>query len=51
MLNVYSGTPYEMGYAQGELLKDDATTFINAVWTYLEQQVVISLDQRSSRGV
>ncbi len=33
------GTPYEMGYAHGELMKEDATAFINAVWGYLEEQV------------
>jgi len=28
-----------MGYAHGELMKEDATAFINAVWGYLEEQV------------
>ena len=34
------GSPYEMGYAHGELMKDKATQFMNDVWTYFEQQVV-----------
>jgi len=34
------GTPYEMGYAQGTLLKKEASQFMNEVWEYLEDQVV-----------
>lgn len=34
------GTPYEMGFAHGTLVKDQAVKFINSVWTYLEQQVI-----------
>jgi len=34
------GTPYEMGYAHGTLLKDKATAFMNELWLYLEDQVV-----------
>jgi len=33
------GTPYQMGYAQGALLKDSASEFISTVWGYLEGQV------------
>lgn len=33
------GTPYDMGYAQGELMRDKAQQMINAVWMYLEEQV------------
>ncbi|EGD79182.1 hypothetical protein PTSG_09912 [Salpingoeca rosetta] len=33
------GTPYEMGYAHGILMKENATQFINDVWGYLEDQV------------
>jgi len=33
------GTPYEKGYAHGLLMKDRASTFISAVWAYLELQV------------
>eukprot|EP00054_Salpingoeca_dolichothecata_P003339 m.26484 g.26484 ORF g.26484 m.26484 type:complete len:436 (-) comp13773_c0_seq2:137-1444(-) len=33
------GSPYEMGYAQGELMKDNATALIDGVWGYLEEQV------------
>lgn len=29
-----------MGYAHGKLMKEEAPQFINAVWTYLEDQVV-----------
>ena len=36
----YIGTPYDMGYAQGELMRDKAQQMINAVWMYLEEQVV-----------
>eukprot|EP00043_Microstomoeca_roanoka_P004787 m.51843 g.51843 ORF g.51843 m.51843 type:complete len:440 (+) comp12654_c0_seq1:210-1529(+) len=33
------GTPYEMGFAHGTLMKQEASDFINAVWSYLELQV------------
>jgi len=33
------GTPYQMGYAQGQLLKSTASNFISQTWTYLESQV------------
>ena len=36
----YIGTPYEMGFAHGTLMKENSTKFINAVWAYLEEQVV-----------
>nr|XP_039248441.1 protein dcd1A-like [Styela clava] len=34
------GSPYEMGYAHGSLLKTEAASFMNAVWDYMEDQVV-----------
>lgn len=33
------GSPYEMGYSHGELMKEDAFNFVNAIWSYLEGQV------------
>ena len=36
LLHVY-GSMYEMGWAQGTLLKDDLRAFINELWSYLEQ--------------
>lgn len=38
IVHVY-GTAYEMGFAHGTLMKENATRFINSVWTYLEKQV------------
>ncbi|XP_077988522.1 protein dcd1A-like [Glandiceps talaboti] len=38
------GTPYEKGYAHGEILKDDVNTMVNAVWDYFEQQVIEELN-------
>lgn len=38
------GTPYEMGYAHGSLVKDEAFRFIQSVWTYMEQQVVLAIN-------
>ena len=38
LIHVY-GTPYEMGFAQGTLLKQKASFFIEKVWTYFESQV------------
>ena len=37
------GTAYEMGFAHGTLMKENATRFINAVWAYLEKEVVINI--------
>jgi len=42
LVHVY-GTPYEMGYAQGELLKEEASEFISSVWSYLESMVTAYL--------
>ena len=35
-----AGTPYEMGHAHGELLKEKTNSMMDAVWKYLEEQVV-----------
>lgn len=35
-----SGTPYDMGYAHGVLMKEKAQSMMNDVWKYLEDQVV-----------
>ncbi len=35
-----AGSPHEMGYAQGELLKEKVNDMMNDVWKYLEEQVV-----------
>ena len=43
-LCVYSGTPYEMGYAHGQLMADRAASFMDSVWEYLEEQVVGACD-------
>ena len=42
-----AGTPYEMGFAHGTLLKEEATDLLNSVWKYLEEQVVIENTTRS----
>lgn len=33
------GSPYEMGYAMGQLLGPSTRTFLNAVWEYMKQQI------------
>lgn len=33
-----------MGYAHGELMKEKAEQMINDVWSYLEEQVVSTLE-------
>lgn len=38
-----AGTPYQMGYAHGELMTEKAQGMINDVWNYLEEQVVSNL--------
>jgi hypothetical protein len=37
------GSPYEMGYAQGQLYNGVVGTFINDVWLYMKSQVVDAL--------
>eukprot|EP00118_Oscarella_pearsei_P028851 m.3100 g.3100 ORF g.3100 m.3100 type:complete len:442 (+) comp9050_c0_seq2:79-1404(+) len=32
------GSPYEMGVAHGTIMKDKASAFIDALWSYLEEQ-------------
>ncbi|XP_006823777.1 protein dcd1A-like [Saccoglossus kowalevskii] len=32
------GTPYEMGFAHGTILKDEAKSFIDDVWKYIEDE-------------
>jgi len=39
ILHLY-GSMYEMGYAQGELLGDDLTEFLDSVWSYIESEIV-----------
>jgi len=38
LLHVF-GTPYQMGYAHGSLLKKELNVFIPQLWAYLESQV------------
>ena len=47
---VFPGTPYEMGYAHGELMKEKANSMMNAVWEYLEDQVV-RIHKKGGRGI
>ncbi|XP_071103866.1 protein dcd1B-like isoform X1 [Haliotis cracherodii] len=39
VLHLY-GTPYEMGFAQGSIVKDEATSMIQQVWQYMQDQIV-----------
>jgi len=34
------GTPYQMGYAHGLLVKDRMIGLIETFWTYMEKQIV-----------
>ncbi|KAK3083855.1 hypothetical protein FSP39_004201 [Pinctada imbricata] len=34
------GTPYDMGFAHGQLVSDKAVRMMDAVWKYLEDQIV-----------
>ena len=38
----HTGSPYEMGYAHGSLMKDKVKGLMNDVWAYMELQVVSS---------
>ena len=39
-ISLLLGSPYEMGYAHGSLLKERAQDMLNSVWSYFELQVV-----------
>ena len=39
-VDLFLGTPYDWGKAQGQLLGDKAVSMMDAVWGYLEDQVV-----------
>lgn len=34
------GTPYEMGYAHGSLIKDRLSKMIETFWAYMESEIV-----------
>ena len=38
--DIFAGTPYDMGYAHGSLLKERTQDMLNSVWSYFELQVV-----------
>lgn len=38
------GTPYEVGFAQGELLKPTVIAFVKETWSYLKSSLVQALD-------
>jgi hypothetical protein len=50
ILHVY-GTPYEKGYAQGELMKEYLTKFIHTTFQYLTAMVVDEMDDRFPKAV
>ena len=37
------GSPYEMGYAHGQLMQERAKSMMDDVWNYLEDQVVCTV--------
>jgi exportin-7 len=37
------GTPYEMGYAHGTIVKQELTGLIETFWKYMESQIVSSI--------
>jgi len=37
------GTPYEKGFAQGQLLQSEIQAFYNQTWAYLEEEISSSL--------
>ena len=39
-VDLFLGTPYDWGKAQGQLLGEKAVRMMDAVWGYLEDQVV-----------
>ena len=43
-LTLLSGSPYEMGFAQGQLMSEVAPQFFDAVWNYILVQVVSEVE-------
>ena len=43
LLHVY-GSPYEMGYAHGSMMKSEVQTLVDGVWQYFEKQIEKKLD-------
>jgi len=39
-----AGTPYDMGFAQGVLMKDKVQGMMNSAWNFFELQVVCHSD-------
>ena len=42
------GTPYEMGYAHGIIVKEELSGLIEAFWKYMESEIVISYQIKKS---
>lgn len=40
LYNEHLGSPYQMGYAHGELMKETAQHLVSDVWDYMKTQVV-----------
>ncbi len=40
LTSTLTGSPYEMGYAHGQLMQERAKSMMNDVWSYLKDQVV-----------
>ncbi|KAK6166612.1 hypothetical protein SNE40_023263 [Patella caerulea] len=38
------GTPYQMGYAQGSLVKNETQQMVAAVWKYMEDQIAVPIN-------
>ncbi|XP_077988524.1 protein dcd1A-like [Glandiceps talaboti] len=38
------GSPYDMGYAHGTIMKEEATKFVNDVWKYLEDTIIDAIN-------
>lgn len=45
LLHVY-GNMYQMGFAQGVLLKEELNKFISELWAYIEEQVAEGLPKK-----
>ena len=39
-MDIFVGTPYEMGYAHGELRTEQVQKLMNGIWEYFEEMVV-----------
>ena len=50
VLHLY-GSPYEMGYAHGSLMKAEVNSFVTTIWSYLKSEIDSGMPQKLPKAV